>query len=70
MSKESSQFALMLRSPQLRTMPADPSASSGQCWLWCPVCGERKAYRLSAETELDELYQCPDCKNEQSFRVR
>ena len=65
MSIESVQFSEMVRNPQIQAMPAET-----KCWLWCPICGERKAHALAYETELDEIYRCPTCGNSQSFRVR
>lgn len=65
MSKESVQFSEMIRNPQIQLMPAET-----KLWLWCLICGEHNAHRLAYETELDEIYRCPDCGNSQSFRVR
>lgn len=30
-------------------------------WTWCPVCWVRTNYVLTAETETEKIYTCPDC---------
>ena len=44
--------------------------ASVQLRLYCIKCGFETMHSLTGETMLDEIYTCPRCQNQTTYRVR
>ena len=64
MSSPAYEFSEMICNPQA------PSGPTPTLLIYCSVCCKRTEHKMAYQTETEDVWRCPICRNVQSFRVR